>query len=745
MGPTQNALVYATRRLPSFFHQCAITMALSRRSRVIKLSRMPYPGGDAYNPSADEVDGPMKDVIYSQSWLGTYPNDENQGQKDLELKTRRICQDWPRDPQGKILYPWPDGAQGKQTPEVTLQSWGATLADFYTFSRFPNGPGKGLVSFTSGSKLSSCMKLIGGEKTSAGLVEWQSFEPDPRRIEPRNVLHNVSDSDHIKYEMARRPVIYTLEEAGDMEQFAMNLPKPFHWDKYSIRPRTPFEDQRPYIQQRIPLHLLPKKLHIHDPDSILESKNSHSKNSTGNKDRWPLNSDGISATYNLKLSCEGQKKAADELAEAEQTRKPLEGLFCPPENALTRLPPMGFIAPPTFYVYSQKPFAPESIPEAHLYLDAKHKIGTGNHSRVYSAELELPLQCLAEPEMCRACAEHEIKSSHSRKSGRVPSTGYVTSELYLVEWTSSNPLPLPCSLLEPISSSSKCPISLGIMSFRGFIEEYRALKLLDKRGLDPRTRTVENESKRDYHKRVVAADLQTAIRPEKVLRYYYTGPLRIIELETPWHVPGISEPCQHISYQSCPTTTVRLAAKLSSIHDGHMATEARNYEMFPSYFFEHWSGYHLVPPIQDPVPLGALVPQYYGHYVKPTLDADGDLSMDSDFPPLMLVEHCGTQAEPWNLNADDRQECLSMILRFHIAGWVHNSPYPRNFLVQDGPIDATLKERRVKGVKRKIFRLIDFGRSIGPQAFGNMDYRKNRYSTTDEETQVKKHFMLEDV
>jgi leucyl-tRNA synthetase len=75
---------------------------------------------------------------------------------------------------------------------------------------------------------------------------------------------------------------------------------------------------------------------------------------------------------------------------------------------------------------------------------------------------------------------------------------------------------------------------------------------------------------------------------------------------------------------------------------------------------------------------------------------------------------------------------------------MHNSPYPRNFLVQDGPIDATWEERKVKGVERKIFRLIDFGRSIDPQSRGGVNSKENEDETTYEETRVKQHFKVED-
>jgi hypothetical protein len=44
------------------------------------------------------------------------------------------------------------------------------------------------------------------------------------------------------------------------------------------------------------------------------------------------------------------------------------------------------------------------------------------------------------------------------------------------------------------------------------------------------------------------------------------------------------------------TTGVRVAAKLSIEGDPRLATEAVNYEKFPKHFFDHWSGYNILPP-----------------------------------------------------------------------------------------------------------------------------------------------------
>ena len=36
---------------------------------------------------------------------------------------------------------------------------------------------------------------------------------------------------------------------------------------------------------------------------------------------------------------------------------------------------------------------------------------------------------------------------------------------------------------------------------------------------------------------------------------------------------------------------------------------------FPDHMFEHWNGYNVIPPLTEPTPVGAVVPQFYGFYV----------------------------------------------------------------------------------------------------------------------------------
>ncbi|KIM83278.1 hypothetical protein PILCRDRAFT_783505 [Piloderma croceum F 1598] len=58
---------------------------------------------------------------------------------------------------------------------------------------------------------------------------------------------------------------------------------------------------------------------------------------------------------------------------------------------------------------------------------------------------------------------------------------------------------------------------------------------------------------------------------------------------------------------------------------------------------------------------------------------------------------------------DDRQECVSLLFRFHEAGWNHGSVALRNILMQPGPLSVWPLLRGTNNTSS--FRLIDFGRS----------------------------------
>ncbi|KNZ76234.1 hypothetical protein J132_11104 [Termitomyces sp. J132] len=166
-----------------------------------------------------------------------------------------------------------------------------------------------------------------------------------------------------------------------------------------------------------------------------------------------------------------------------------------------------------------------------------------------------------------------------------------------------------------------------------------------------------------------------------------------------------------------PTVRMRVIGKLSLKHDEHLVREAANYESFEKHMFQHWSGFNVLPPMHDPIPVGALVPQFYGYYVPESEfddedeDEENTEGNDEDLgylSPILLLEDCGSPVDPKELTYDQKNEALSLIYRFHCAGWAHGSIYPRNIVIQPGPISAPPSLRSNEDPS---FRLIDFGRS----------------------------------
>ena len=170
------------------------------------------------------------------------------------------------------------------------------------------------------------------------------------------------------------------------------------------------------------------------------------------------------------------------------------------------------------------------------------------------------------------------------------------------------------------------------------------------------------------------------------------------------HCPNVLESTRR---ENVPLTAkVNVAAKLSKQGDGHLGPKAENYQSFPAHLFEHWSGYNVIPPLHNPFPLGAVVPQFYGYYVP---EENNENQAAPYLSPILLLENCGIPIDPEALNQDDKEECASLLYRLHEAGWIHGSYAARNILTQPGPLSEWPPFRILGGVKS--FRLIDFGRS----------------------------------
>ncbi|KAH9834784.1 uncharacterized protein C8Q71DRAFT_849124 [Rhodofomes roseus] len=168
---------------------------------------------------------------------------------------------------------------------------------------------------------------------------------------------------------------------------------------------------------------------------------------------------------------------------------------------------------------------------------------------------------------------------------------------------------------------------------------------------------------------------------------------------------------------------VTVAAKTSFVHVSarkFLRHEAEIFSLFPRHLQEEYCGYNLVTPIKHPVPVGAIVPKFYGYYVPVESDGsapdrkyedhkDDDTSQGKGTSPILLMEECGEPVVPQKFSIDDRSECYSLMARLQLAEFLQGSMYVRNILWQPGPLWKPPQER---SRETPSFRIIDFGRAL---------------------------------
>ncbi|KAG8981128.1 hypothetical protein FRC05_004028 [Tulasnella sp. 425] len=179
-------------------------------------------------------------------------------------------------------------------------------------------------------------------------------------------------------------------------------------------------------------------------------------------------------------------------------------------------------------------------------------------------------------------------------------------------------------------------------------------------------------------------------------------------------------------------TRFRVIAKVAAMErESHnfINNEAKAYWRMPKTFSEQWSGYQLVPQVHLPQPAAAIVPIMFGYYVPDVCYgklSNGQRVYISDqrrLSPLLLMENCGMQfdVEMNQLHIEYKEQLYTMMKRLHLNGFTQGSVYPRNWLVQPGPLSVAPSRR---SLERPNFRMIDFGRAVCKKDVSQEDFIK---------------------
>ena len=336
-------------------------------------------------------------------------------------------------------------------------------------------------------------------------------------------------------------------------------------------PLRPFSVPLARLQRKYPHSALPKLLIVHDPWNVLLTGNGSTSWFPSGQYKWGSKADNIQV-YHLELS---ENPANTSSVGAKEGNKDKSGSN---SNA-----GQGEIEGESDFI----------LAIAHLYLSPRRKIGSGHHSFVYQAELEIPREILVRPKACWRCLSNKFRRIESSLQDG-------TTDSENKNW-----------YLETTEEKME--------------EIYR--------------RVCEPEQELDGEERVRNIELL------KSLDEWQTKPPYCEHLNRDVPIP--------------PSHRVSVTAKLclpgqrdGDDHKRHLANEAKCYQEFPSHMFEHWNGYNIIPPMHEPTPVGAVVPQFYGYYVPDR--GNQPLKRGKFMSPILLLEHCGEQVDARTLLTDDR-------------------------------------------------------------------------------------------
>ncbi|KAH7915961.1 hypothetical protein BJ138DRAFT_1140844 [Hygrophoropsis aurantiaca] len=591
-------------------------------------------------------------------------------------RRRVVFRLWPRDPKGKMIPPSALRARGKMASNG-LDLWGGTLYDFFHVYRMPGDLHTRTT--TTSSQLVKHMRESGELDAAKSEISWADAEEDPQQLFPcdigelfkdmdRRVLLGFHDGDSM------RPA--SKKVTGDMAEGHKNGSKRSIFDLSNYPPPWPLLPNVaacPRLQARIPLHLLPRKLIVHDPWKLLSVHHADTDFNTS----W-LKKEDVTRTYRLQFSPQGKEQAEQSLRNSIKENIEIQQKWDKGERdrlifyetASAGLEAGAIKGPVVRASLPKRPQKPLNVPEAHLYITPNTKLGEGHHSVVYRAELELPRWLFYEDKICERCVVEQAQPFMRRE-----------------------------------------------MSKASDLNDEASPRI----NLEADVTTDEHTSAEPGHRPVLN------FTPDIKYEHNFT--------------------CKHGDERRPVPQTARMqvAAKFSIERDSHLEREANNYQAFPSHLSEHWNGYNIVPPIHEPVPIGAVVPQFYGYYFpdaiptttdskgktpnRSVIDSEGDTDVQDPkkvpyLSPLLLLEHCGQPLVPQEFDITDRQECASLLFRFHHAGWIHGSFAERKILVQAGPLMDWPMVRW--GRHTPSFRLIDFGRSIPTSSTAGREVKPGR-------------------
>lgn len=401
-------------------------------------------------------------------------------------------------------------------------------------------------------------------------------------------------------------------------------------------PDEPFTREYPKLEKYIMQSHLPTILKVHDPWNRLRVSYFYGMEELNTEEKmkgcqWSEKPDVV-RTYRLNTSTTktARRTEDDRLAEAKEVkRKAVYDAFIADPHSRNEAPP-GIIVLPTYqgiderkpgpakpHIFVVFPLQPPIPParEAHLYLSPSQSLGQGNHSFVYSAEYELPRSTFMEDEICHECIKADMFRTLKEQDGP-------KGEHRDPKWDDEN---AGCYVMKTCGKPPR--------------------KLADEDGV-----------------------AEFLIQPSTLYSSLeYEGPYRLIYSKIGYQCLERGPYCEHIANSSKGihplTAKVRVAAKLSKPYDSHLQEEAEVYQAFPRHFFEHWSGFNVIKPLNVPTPVGPLVPQFYGYYIPDIDPAELEATPESGsflyghlryLSPILLLEDCGQKLEPEKLTLDDQ-------------------------------------------------------------------------------------------